>query len=44
MTTTAKITLSLVGLAIIGSGVVLWAHFGTVIIFDMASAAYLYCF
>jgi hypothetical protein len=44
MTMTAKIALSVAGLAIIGSGVVLWAHFGTVIIFDMASAAFLYCF
>lgn len=44
MTTTLKAALSVAGLAIIGSGVVLWAHFGTVIIFDMASAAFLYCF
>lgn len=44
MTTTLKAALSIAGLAIIGSSVVLWAHFGTVIIFDMASAAFLYCF
>lgn len=44
MTTTTKAAFSLAGLAIIGSAVVLWAHFGTVILFDMASAAFLSCF
>lgn len=44
MPTAAKAAVSLAGLALIASGVFLWAHFGTVIIFDMASAAFLYCF
>jgi hypothetical protein len=44
MTATVKTALSLVGLAIVGSAVVLWANFGTVILFDMASAAFSYCF
>jgi len=44
MITTAKVALSFAGLAIVGSAVVLWAHFGTVILFDMASAAFSYCF
>jgi hypothetical protein len=44
MSTTVKAALSLAGLAIVGSAVVLWAHFGTVILFDMASAAFRYCF
>jgi hypothetical protein len=36
--------LSLAGLAVVGSGVVLWAQFGTVILFDLASAAFVACF
>lgn len=44
MTTTVKTALSLAGLAIIGSAAVMWAHFGTVILFDMASSALSYCF
>ena len=44
MTTTAKVALSFAGLAAIGSAAVLWAHFGTVILFDMASSAMRYCF
>lgn len=44
MTIAMKAALSLAGLSIIGSAALLWDHFGTVILFDMASAAFLSCF
>jgi len=44
MITTSKVALSFAGLAVIGSAAVLWVHFGTVILFDMASSALSYCF
>lgn len=43
MTMIAKTVLSLAGLVVIGSAVLLWAQFGKVIIFDIASASFIGC-
>ena len=43
MTILGKVTLSLTLAAVVGSGVVLWGHFGEVILFDIAAAAFLGC-
>jgi hypothetical protein len=44
MTLAPKIALSLTGLAVIGAGAALWAHFGSMVYFDMAAAAFTGCF
>ena len=43
MTMPGKVALSLAIVTVVGSGVVLWGYFGEVILFDMASAAFLGC-
>jgi len=39
----AKTALSLAGLFFVGSAILLWAHFGEVIVFDIASASFIGC-
>lgn len=44
MTRTAKLSLTLTGLAALAFGAALWAHYGSLVYFDQLAAAFVGCF
>ena len=44
MSLAPKVSLSLAALALIGGGVALWAHYGSLVYFDTLAAAFVGCF
>jgi hypothetical protein len=44
MTLAPKIGLSLGAVALIGAGVALWAHYGSLVYFDTLASAFIGCF
>lgn len=44
MTVASRIALSTAGLAVIGAGAILWAHYGSLVYFDTLASAFIGCF
>ena len=44
MTLAPKLALSLTALAVLGGGIALWAHFGSLVFFDTVAASFIGCF